>query len=93
VLIVDEPTRGIDIGAKAEVHQVLSDLAAQGVAIVVISSELAEVMAVSDRIIVFREGAIVADLEADAATEEGLMAYMATGAGRPSPSGMELRPQ
>jgi inositol transport system ATP-binding protein len=92
VLIVDEPTRGIDIGAKAEVHQVLTDLASQGVAIVVISSELAEVMAVSDRIVVFREGAIVADLDAEAATEEGLMAYMATGAGRPSPSGMEHRP-
>jgi inositol transport system ATP-binding protein len=92
VLIVDEPTRGIDIGAKAEVHQVLSDLAAQGVAIVVISSELAVVMAVSDRIVVFREGAIVADLEAETATEEGLMAYMATGAGRPSPSGMEHSP-
>jgi inositol transport system ATP-binding protein len=58
----------------------------------VISSELAEVMAVSDRIIVFREGAIVADLDAEAATEEGLMAYMATGAGRTSPSGMEHRP-
>ena len=91
VLIVDEPTRGIDIGAKAEVHQVLSDLAAQGVAIVVISSELAEVMAVSDRIVVFREGAVVADLEAEAATEEGLMAYMATGA-LPAPA-MEHRPQ
>ena len=93
VLIVDEPTRGIDIGAKAEVHQVLSDLAAQGVAIIVISSELAEVMAVADRIVVFREGAVVADLDAEAATEEGLMAYMATGASRASPSGMEHRPQ
>ncbi|PXA92502.1 D-xylose ABC transporter ATP-binding protein [Caulobacter sp. D4A] len=92
VLIVDEPTRGIDIGAKAEVHQVLCDLAAQGVAIVVISSELAEVMAVSDRIVVFREGAVVADLEAETATEEGLMAYMATG-DRPVSSGMEHRPQ
>jgi inositol transport system ATP-binding protein len=91
VLIVDEPTRGIDIGAKAEVHQVLSDLAAQGVAIVVISSELAEVMAVADRIVVFREGAVVADLDAEAATEEGLMAYMATGA-LPAPA-MEHRPQ
>ena len=91
VLIVDEPTRGIDIGAKAEVHQVLSDLAAQGVAIIVISSELAEVMAVADRIVVFREGAVVADLDAEAATEEGLMAYMATGA-LPAPA-MEHRPQ
>jgi len=93
VLIVDEPTRGIDIGAKAEVHQVLSDLAAQGVAILVISSELAEVMAVSDRIVVFREGAVVADLDGETATEEGLMAYMATGVGRASPPGMEHRPQ
>ncbi len=93
VLIVDEPTRGIDIGAKAEVHQVLSDLAAQGVAILVISSELAEVMAVSDRIVVFREGAVVADLDGETATEEGLMAYMATGVGRAPPPGMEHRPQ
>jgi len=93
VLIVDEPTRGIDIGAKAEVHQVLSDLAAQGVAILVISSELAEVMAVSDRIVVFREGVVVADLDGETATEEGLMAYMATGVGRASPPGMEHRPQ
>jgi inositol transport system ATP-binding protein len=93
VLIVDEPTRGIDIGAKAEVHQVLSDLAAQGVAILVISSELAEVMAVSDRIVVFREGVVVADLDGETATEEGLMAYMATGVGRAPPPGMEHRPQ
>jgi inositol transport system ATP-binding protein len=93
VLIVDEPTRGIDIGAKAEVHQVLSDLAAQGVAILVISSELAEVMAVSDRIVVFREGVVVADLDGETATEEGLMAYMATGVGRASPPGMDHRPQ
>ncbi len=89
VLIVDEPTRGIDIGAKAEVHQVLSDLADQGVAVIVISSELAEVMAVSDRIVVFREGGIVADLDAANATEEGLMAYMATGAHRAAPIDME----
>ncbi|TCS09994.1 sugar ABC transporter ATP-binding protein [Caulobacter sp. BK020] len=92
VLIVDEPTRGIDIGAKAEVHQVLSEFAAQGVAILVISSELAEVMAVSDRIVVFREGVVVADLDGETATEEGLMAYMATGVGRASPPGMEHRP-
>ncbi|AAK22845.1 sugar ABC transporter ATP-binding protein [Caulobacter vibrioides] len=89
VLIVDEPTRGIDIGAKAEVHQVLSDLADLGVAVVVISSELAEVMAVSDRIVVFREGVIVADLDAQTATEEGLMAYMATGTDRVAAPDME----
>ncbi|MEZ4507550.1 MAG: sugar ABC transporter ATP-binding protein [Thermomicrobiales bacterium] len=58
VLIVDEPTRGIDIGAKAEVHSLLSQLAAQGVAILMISSELPEILGMSDRIYVMREGKI-----------------------------------
>lgn len=79
VLIVDEPTRGIDVGAKADVHQVLFDMAAEGMAVIVISSELPEVMAVSDRIIVFREGRITGTLEAADADEETLMALMATG--------------
>ncbi len=79
VLIVDEPTRGIDIGAKAEVHQVLSDLVADGVAVIVISSELPEIMAVSDRIVVFREGHISGVVAGDDATEETLMRLMATG--------------
>lgn len=79
VLIVDEPTRGIDIGAKAEVHQVLSDLAADGVAVIVISSELPEIMAISDRIVVFREGHVSGMMAGDDATEETLMRLMATG--------------
>ena len=54
-MIVDEPTRGIDIGAKAEVHQLLCAMAAKGVAVIVISSELPEIMALCDRIAVFRE--------------------------------------
>ena len=78
VLIVDEPTRGIDVGAKAEVHQVLFDLAATGVAVIVISSELPEVMAVSDRIVVFREGCITGTLDNDGVSEETLMSLMAT---------------
>ena len=79
VLIVDEPTRGIDVGAKADVHQVLFDLAAAGVAVIVISSELPEVMAVSDRIAVFREGRITGVLDNDGVDEETLMGLMTTG--------------
>ncbi len=76
VLIVDEPTRGIDVGAKADVHQVLFDLAATGVAVIVISSELPEVMAVSDRIVVFREGRVTGVLENNGVDEETLMGLM-----------------
>ncbi|MBW8881813.1 MAG: sugar ABC transporter ATP-binding protein [Asticcacaulis sp.] len=79
VLIVDEPTRGIDVGAKADVHQVLFDLAAAGVAVIVISSELPEVMAVSDRIVVFREGRISGVLDNNGVDEETLMGLMTTG--------------
>jgi inositol transport system ATP-binding protein len=77
-LIVDEPTRGVDVGAKAEVHQALFELAASGVAVIVISSELPEVMAVSDRIIVFREGRVTGLVNNHQAgvTEEGLMCLM-----------------
>jgi rhamnose transport system ATP-binding protein len=60
VLIVDEPTRGIDAGTKAEVHHLLADLARDGVAVLMISSELPEVLGVSDRILVMREGRLVA---------------------------------
>lgn len=79
VLIVDEPTRGIDVGAKAEVHQVLFDMADAGVAVIVISSELQEVMAVSDRIVTFKEGGISGVVPALDATEESLMELMALG--------------
>jgi inositol transport system ATP-binding protein len=80
VLIVDEPTRGIDVGAKADVHQVLFDLAATGVAVIVISSELPEVMAVSDRIVVFREGRMTGVLENNGVDEETLMGLMTSSA-------------
>jgi len=80
VLIVDEPTRGIDIGAKAEVHQVLFDMAAQGVAVIVISSELSEVMAVSDRIVTFKNGVITGSTPGCEANAEQLMSLMALGA-------------
>ncbi|MGL4858814.1 MAG: sugar ABC transporter ATP-binding protein [Enterobacteriaceae bacterium] len=79
VLIIDEPTRGIDIGAKSEVHQVLFDMAAQGVAVLVISSDLPEIMAISDRIITLCEGKVTGALHGDEATEEKLMTMMAIG--------------
>jgi rhamnose transport system ATP-binding protein len=78
ILILDEPTRGIDIGAKVEVHRIISDLAASGLAIILISSDLPEVLAMSDRIIVLHEGRITAEIGRDEATEERVM-YAATG--------------
>jgi rhamnose transport system ATP-binding protein len=73
LLIVDEPTRGIDVGTKAEVHQLLVDLARSGVAVLMISSELPEVLGVSDRILVMREGELVAEFSRADASEEGIM--------------------
>jgi inositol transport system ATP-binding protein len=77
VLIVDEPTRGIDVGAKSEVHQLLSQMAESGIALIIISSEMSEVLALSDRIVVFREGCISGVLDVEAATEGTLMQLMA----------------
>jgi rhamnose transport system ATP-binding protein len=73
VLIVDEPTRGIDVGTKAEVHHLLADLARSGVGILMISSELPEVLAVSDRVLVMREGRLMAEFTHDDASEEAIM--------------------
>ena len=85
VLIVDEPTRGVDVGAKAEVHQILVELAARGIAVIVISSELPEVLAVSDRIVTMRQGRITGEMPAAEATEEKLMALMALDSAQGSP--------
>jgi rhamnose transport system ATP-binding protein len=74
VLIVDEPTRGIDIGTKAEVHRLLEELASEGVAVLVISSELPEVLRLANRILVMREGRLVAELAHADATEERIVA-------------------
>jgi inositol transport system ATP-binding protein len=79
VLIVDEPTRGIDVAAKAEVHQLLYDLADAGIAVIAISSELPEVLTISDRIITMRQGRVTGELAAAEATEERLMELMALG--------------
>lgn len=73
VLIMDEPTRGIDVGAKAEIHQLMVDLARQGIAIIMISSEMPEVLAMSDRIVVMHEGRIAGILSREEATQERIM--------------------
>ncbi len=78
ILILDEPTRGIDVGAKAEIHALMRRLADQGVAILMISSELPEVLGVSDRVLVMREGRIVAEFHRQEATQDQVMLY-ATG--------------
>ena len=78
VLILDEPTRGIDIGAKVEVHRIISELAASGLGIILISSDLPEVIAMSDRIVVLHEGRLTAEIPRRLATEERVM-FAATG--------------
>ena len=75
ILIFDEPTRGIDVGAKSEIYKLLNDLAHQGKSIIMISSELPEVLRMSHRIIVMCEGRITGELNAAEATQEGIMKY------------------
>lgn len=78
LLILDEPTRGVDIGAKHEVHTIIRDLANQGMAVLMISSDLPEILRLSDRILVMRQGQLAAELPAQDATEEAIM-FAATG--------------
>jgi ribose transport system ATP-binding protein len=75
VLIMDEPTRGIDVGAKAEVHALMSQLAQEGMGIIMISSELPEILGMSDRILVMSEGRVAAILDRGEATQETIMTY------------------
>jgi rhamnose transport system ATP-binding protein len=74
LLILDEPTRGIDVGAKAEVHTIIGELAAEGIGIILISSDLPEVLAMSDRVLVMREGRQMAILDRAEADSETVMA-------------------
>jgi inositol transport system ATP-binding protein len=74
ILILDEPTRGVDVGAKAEIHKLITQLAKEGVAIIMISSELPEVMGMSDRIMVMHEGKVGGILPREEATQEKIMA-------------------
>ena len=73
VLILDEPTRGIDVGAKHEIYTIINSLAAQGMACILISSEMPEIIGMSDRIYVMSEGRITAELAAETATQEEIM--------------------
>lgn len=85
VLIIDEPTRGIDVGTKAEVHRLISELAGRGMGILMISSELPEVLGMADRVLVVREGKITAEIERADATSETVM-YAATHSAAASPA-------
>lgn len=78
VLIFDEPTRGIDVGAKFEVHSQMLQLAEDGAAVMMISSELPEILGMSDRILVMREGRLTADIDRNEATQEGILRYAMT---------------
>jgi ABC-type sugar transport system ATPase subunit len=82
VLIVDEPTRGIDVGAKVEVHNLLFEMANAGIAIIAISSELPEILAISDRIVTMREGMVTGEIMRDDADQEKLMTMMTLTASR-----------
>jgi ribose transport system ATP-binding protein len=77
ILLLDEPTRGVDVGAKAEIHALIGDLAARGAAVLLISSELPELLSLSTRILVLRAGRLVGELPGAAATQDGLLRLMA----------------
>ncbi len=73
ILILDEPTRGIDVGAKAEIHLIMSQLAGEGIGIIMVSSELPEILKMSDRVLVMAEGRITAEFSSEEATEENII--------------------
>jgi rhamnose transport system ATP-binding protein len=85
---MDEPTRGIDIGAKSEIHRLMSSLAQEGLAILMISSELPEIMGMSDRILVMREGTIVAEFARADATQEAIAAAMMSASAEAAPQAL-----
>ena len=74
VLLLDEPTQGVDVGAKAEIHGIIRELAARGLAVLMISSELPEILAMSDRVVVMRAGTIAGVLSRADATQERVLA-------------------
>lgn len=80
LLIMDEPTHGVDVGAKADIYELMRDLAEQGISIMLISSELPEILTMSDRVVVMQEGEVTAILEQAEFDEETVMIY-ATGVG------------
>jgi inositol transport system ATP-binding protein len=78
VLILDEPTRGIDVGAKSEIHKLMGEFAKGGMAVIMISSELPEILGMSDRVLVMSEGRLMGELGREEATQEKIM-HLATG--------------
>lgn len=80
VLILDEPTRGVDVGAKAEIHRLIVELARQGIGVLMISSDLSEVLALADRVLVMRDGRLAGELDRAQATEEAVMRLAVGGA-------------
>ncbi|MEV7085232.1 sugar ABC transporter ATP-binding protein [Streptomyces sp. NPDC093085] len=85
VLLLDEPTRGIDVGAKAEVQTLIDELAGEGLGVVLISSDMEELIEGSDRVVVLKDGAVVAELAGAEVTEDRLLAAIATGGAAPPP--------
>jgi ABC-type sugar transport system ATPase subunit len=79
VIILDEPTRGIDVGTKLEIYRLMRELADRGVAILLISSELPEILGMSDRILVMRDGAVVGEFMADEVSDEQIIGLATTG--------------
>jgi len=77
IIVLDEPTKGIDIGSKAAVHEFMAELALQGLAVIMVSSEIPEILGMSDRVIVMREGRMVAELEKEDLNPETLVRYAA----------------
>jgi ABC-type sugar transport system ATPase subunit len=84
VLLADEPTRGVDVGAKRQIHELLLELAAGGMAVLLISSEIEEVLALSHRVLVMRGGRIVEEVAGEAATQETVMRAAFAPPARPS---------
>ena len=72
-MLLDEPTRGVDVGAKAEIYRIINDLAASGVAVVVISSELPEIIGICDRVVVMREGVVTGECQGQDINQERIM--------------------
>ena len=82
VMILDEPTRGIDVGAKSEIHKLMTKFAREGMGIIMISSELPEVLGMSDRVVVMQEGIIQGTLDRSEATQESIMKLATRGVGK-----------
>ncbi len=86
ILLLDEPTRGVDVGAKSEIYRLIDDLAKEGKAILLISSELEEVLSMSDRILVMREGSLTGEFKREEATQENVMTAATGGGARSEPN-------